>query len=206
MVPPAPNGSRASAGFGLAPVDSTARPQILAIWRQFTERSDVLPIASLAAAPPRANQGRQPGGGPCRSIAFTTSRCLRSSRFMWTATTACSDGMRKAAGKIKPEQDAGHDQNEIEDGRKGLAVQQEAERRKQNCKHIDHRPTSSSRAPFLCGAARAAPQWAASEAGPFLLTCGNECSACGTKRFCKPPPRAPMPLSPRAPIDVAALV
>src|SRR5262249_57867559 len=50
MVPPAPNGSCASAGFGLAPVDSTARPQILAIWRQFTERGNVSPIASRAAA------------------------------------------------------------------------------------------------------------------------------------------------------------
>src|SRR5258707_1380722 len=206
MVPPAPNGSRASAGFGLAPVDSTARPQILAIWRQFTERSDVLPIASLAAALPRANQGRPTRRWPVpldrvHHLPVPAVLALHVDR---------NDGVQRrneeGDGKDKPEQDAGHDEDEIEDGRKGLAVQQEAERRKQNCKNIDHRPASSSRAPFLCGAARAAPQWAASEAAPFLLTCGNECSACGTKRFCKPPPRAPMPLSPRAPIDVAALV
>src|SRR5262249_10846379 len=44
-------GWRGSAGFWLAPVDSTARPQILAIWRQFTEKeTGPCPDRFLAAA------------------------------------------------------------------------------------------------------------------------------------------------------------
>ena len=51
-----------------------------------------------------------PGGGPWRSIASTISRCLRSSRFMCTATTPWIDGTRNSTGKNPAEDEAEHDQ------------------------------------------------------------------------------------------------
>src|SRR5262249_61424115 len=40
-----------TARFGLAPVDSTARARILAVWRKFTERSGVLAAIALSHQP-----------------------------------------------------------------------------------------------------------------------------------------------------------
>src|SRR5262249_38770419 len=67
---------------------------------------------------------------------------------------------KKGPGEDETEQDARDDQDQIEDRRNRLTVQQEAERRQQNRKQVDHRRTSSAEHRPVCGASLAAAQWA----------------------------------------------
>src|SRR5262249_51839733 len=63
--------------FGLAPVDSTARARILAIWRQFTERNGASPPL-LSLSPPL------PPGVPAANPA-----AVRAARWRSPAHDAC---------------------------------------------------------------------------------------------------------------------
>src|SRR4051812_9508871 len=79
-------GQESATRFGLAEVGSTKRCRFKARVHRETEQARPKPAPPLkwvGPAPPCetvavSNQRRQPGGGPCRSIAFTNCRCLRS--------------------------------------------------------------------------------------------------------------------------------
>src|SRR5262249_41168675 len=129
-----------TARFGLAPVDSTARARILAIWRKFTERSVI-----AATAPSHQPSFWLGSGAPTRRRPVPVDRVHP---FAVVAILALhmnrNDGVQrrnqKKGREDEPEQEGGHNQDEVEDGRERLAVQQEGERRNENCKQIDHRP------------------------------------------------------------------
>jgi hypothetical protein len=57
---------------------------------------------------------------------------------MCTAITACSEGTSSSAWKTSPN-DAGHDQDQVDDRRDRLAVEQQAERRDEHGQEVDHR-------------------------------------------------------------------
>jgi hypothetical protein len=75
---------------------------------------------------------------------------------------------QKGRWKDEPEQDAGHDQDEIEDRRERLAVQQKAERRQKNRKQIDHRQTPEPSAVSYVGRRLAEHNGRWSKAAPIL--------------------------------------
>ncbi|MGY4418040.1 hypothetical protein ACVWY2_000465 [Bradyrhizobium sp. JR6.1] len=52
--------------------------------------------------------------------------------------TAWADGTSSKTWKKQPENRAKHDQDQIEDGRKRLSVQEQPDRRQQNGKDVDH--------------------------------------------------------------------
>src|SRR5215470_11366639 len=75
-------------------------------------------------------------------------------------------------GEDEPEKKAGHDQDDVEDGRERLAVQQEGERRNENCEQVDHGPKPLPDAPSMWDRARRRTMPGLSQAAPILLTCG----------------------------------
>src|SRR5262245_34157439 len=129
-----------TARFGLAPVDSTARARILAIWRKFTERS-----GDCRHRPVNQPSFWLGSGAPTRRRPVPFDRVHQLAVLaILTLHMNRNDGVQRRnqekGGEDKPEEKAGHDQDDVEDGRERLAVQQKGERRNENCEQVDHWP------------------------------------------------------------------
>src|SRR5262249_13586021 len=119
-----------TARFGLAPVDSTAQARILAVWRKFTERS-----GDCRDRPGAPTRRRPVPFDRVHQFAVLAILALHMNR---------NDGVQRRnqekGREDEPEQEGGYNQDEVEDGRERLAVQQEGERRNENCEQVDHWP------------------------------------------------------------------
>ncbi len=123
-----PDRLRLTAFAELARVVSTRPRQ----WKAIGKRGIFTCSKSGYRPPPR------PWGGPCRSIAWTISRCRRSSRFIWTATHRVQGRHQQQGMEHQPKQQAGYDEGNIEHRRKRLPVEQQPQGGNQHRHDVDH--------------------------------------------------------------------